>query len=297
MQHTRSAEVRYIAFGGESESWNLRVNTVGFESIADHANYPANGHPTGYNFSFERGRKLHEYQVLYLTRGQGRFQSKHSLPCEVTEGSVIFLFPGEWHTYRPLESTGWETYWVGFDGNPARELLEANRVSLDNPIMKLGYDEEMVGLYKKLLDVSLSERPGYRQLLSGMTIHLLTYLFYRGKQQSWHDKEALNQIEKARLIMRESFRSSVSPEDIAAQLNMSYSWFRRIFRQYTGLAPARYLNRLKMQSARELLSDPNKTVKEVALELGYESTDYFSVAFKRYNQLTPCEFRRKAGRN
>jgi AraC-like DNA-binding protein len=269
----------------ENNLWNTKVNTIGFESIPAHSSYPSTVHPQEYNFSFERGRVLQEFQLVYITRGSGLFASKQIQQCDIHEGTVIVLKPGEWHTYRPDEATGWDSYWVGFSG-----LVTENLGSV-NPLIKVGYDEEMVGLYRKILDVSNDERPGYQQLLSGILIHLVAYLLFREKDKNWRDKEVLDKIDKARLIIREKINTPLSPEEIAASLNMSYTWFRRMFRQYTGLAPAQYIVRLKIQKAKEMLSVSNKTIKEIAIELGFESIDYFSTQFRKQTGQTPTQFR------
>jgi AraC-like DNA-binding protein len=292
MQHTPHAEIHYLATPDRDDPWNLKVNTVGFESIPDHSTYPATGHPQGYSFNFERGRELQEFQLVYITKGKGQFASKHQTICEVSEGSVLVLFPGEWHTYRPDETTGWETYWVGFSGPFSENLLEGNFLLPNNPLINIGYDEEMVGLYKKILDASQSERPGFQQFLSGVVIHLLAYLFYRQKDNNWKDKEVRSKIDKARLMIREKLNSNISPEKLAASLNMSYTWFRRMFKQYTGLAPAQYIAQLKIQKAKELLSVTSMPVKKIALDLGFESIDYFSTFFKKRTKKSPGEFRR-----
>jgi AraC-like DNA-binding protein len=284
MQHSHKAEIRYMPVQ-EPNLWSTKVNTIGFESVPEHARYPQTGHPPGYSFNFERGRVLQEYQLLYVTKGKGLFSSLQIRNIEIREGTVFLLKPGEWHTYRPDESTGWECYWVGFGGAVTESLQN------ENTIIQIGYDEEMVGLYRKILEVSNSERPGYQQLLSGILIHLLAYLFYREKHQNWRDKEVLSKIEKARLIIREKINSPLSPEEIAASLNMSYTWFRRIFRQYTGMAPAQYITQLKIQKAKELLSVTTLSIKEIALELGYESIDYFSTQFRKQTGQTPTQFR------
>lgn len=291
MQHTPSSEIRYITFHEKDDSWRLKVNTVGFESIPVHSAYPTSGHPQGYSFDFERGRVLQEFQLVYITKGKGQFASGHAPAGGVPEGSVFVLFPNEWHTYRPSEISGWESYWVGFSGSFADGLLAGNQLLKNSPVLNIGYDEEIVSLYKKLLEVSSSERPGYQQLLSGIVIHLLAYVFYRERDKNWKDKEVLAKIDKARLIIREKINTPVSPEELAASLNMSYTWFRRMFRQYTGLAPAQYIAQLKMQKAKELLTRSDKTVKEIALELGFESIDYFSTAFRKQTGQTPTQFR------
>lgn len=284
MQHTRNTEVRYMTYT-ENNLWNTKVNTVGFESIPAHAAYPSTGHPQEYSFNFDRGRVLHEFQLVYITKGKGQFASQQIQQCDIQEGTVILIKPGEWHTYRPDETTGWESYWIGFSG------LGAENLSSLNQLIKIGYDEEMVGLYRKILDVSNDERPGYQQLLSGILIHLVAYLFYRTNDKNWRDKQVIDKIDKARLIIREKLNTSISPEEIAASLNMSYTWFRRMFRQYTGLAPAQYIARLKIQKAKEMLSVSNKTIKEIAVDLGFESIDYFSTQFRKQTGQTPTQFR------
>jgi AraC-like DNA-binding protein len=290
MQHWRKTDVKYMP-SQENNPWNLLVNTVGFESISGHSSYPQSGHPPGYSFNFVRGRILQEYQLIYITRGKGLFSSLHIQNTEIEEGTVFLIKPGEWHTYRPDESTGWECYWVGFSGAVTESMQNMNS------IIRIGYDEEMVGLYRKMLEVSNSERPGYQQLLSGILVHLLAYLFYREKDRTWRHKEVQGKIEKARLIIREKINSPISPEEIAASLNMSYTWFRRMFRQYTGLAPAQYITQLKIQKARELLSVTSMPIKEIALELGYESIDYFSTLFKKQTGATPGQFRNMGKEN
>jgi AraC-like DNA-binding protein len=72
---------------------------------------------------------------------------------------------------------------------------------------------------------------------------------------------------------------------------MSYTWFRRMFRQYTGLAPAQHIAQLKVQKAKELLSVSNKIIKEIAIDLGFESIDYFSTQFRKQTGQTPTQFR------
>lgn len=284
MQHIRNSEVKYMTYI-ENSLWNTKVNTIGFESIPAHASYPATGHPRGYSFNFERGRVLQEFQLVYITKGNGQFASKQIQLCDIQEGTVIVLKPGEWHTYHPNETTGWDCYWVGFSG-----LVTENLDNL-NPLIKIGYDEEMVALYRKILEINNGERPGYQQLLSGILIHLVAYLFFREKDKNWRDKEVLDKIDKARLIIREKINTPLSPEEIAASLNMSYTWFRRMFRQYTGLAPAQYIARLKIQKAKEMLSVSNKPIKEIAIDLGFESIDYFSTQFRKQTGQTPTQFR------
>lgn len=106
-----SLHLKYLTVGPNDRLWGTAVNSVGFQEVGPGEPYPPGNHPSRYLFSEERGRILQEYQLLYITKGQGRFRSA-SLPHQVSvpQGSLLLLFPGEWHTYRPLEETGWREY-------------------------------------------------------------------------------------------------------------------------------------------------------------------------------------------
>jgi AraC-like DNA-binding protein len=72
---------------------------------------------------------------------------------------------------------------------------------------------------------------------------------------------------------------------------LSYSYFRRIFKQQTGLGPHQYWVDLKIARARTLLSDPALSVKEVAFRAGFDSQQYFCRLFKDKLRCTPGDFR------
>jgi len=98
-------------------------------------------------------------------------------------------------------------------------------------------------------------------------------------------------VDKARLLFRSNIEQNISPVDVANELQISYSRFRKIFKEYTGLAPGQFQIQLKIHKAKELLTNTTKSVKEIAFELNFESNFYFSKLFKEKVGLTPGEFR------
>jgi AraC-like DNA-binding protein len=75
---------------------------------------------------------------------------------------------------------------------------------------------------------------------------------------------------------------------------VGYSWFRKIFKNYTGMAPGQYLIQLKIEKSKELLCDTSKSIKEIAYELKFDNNFYFSKQFKEKTGLTPAQFRKKS---
>ena len=86
--------------------WGILCTTVGYQIVAPRCHYPLSIHPDNYNFK-RYGRILHEYQFVYIVAGSGYFTSDSCATTKVSAGTIIMLFPGERHTYRPDANTGW----------------------------------------------------------------------------------------------------------------------------------------------------------------------------------------------
>jgi AraC-like DNA-binding protein len=98
-------------------------------------------------------------------------------------------------------------------------------------------------------------------------------------------------IEQAKIIMNENIFKDIDPEELAMKLNISYSWFRKVFKDYTGYAPAKYFQELKLRKAKQLLVGTSQSVKEISFMLDYKSTEHFFSLFKKRTGFTPLEYR------
>lgn len=274
--------------------WGLAVAAVGCRRMHRVDIYPPKDQPTEYFFDSAKGRVLGEYQLMYITRGSGVFQSHHVPATTVKEGHMILLHPGEWHTYKPNIKTGWDEYWVGFKGPIIDDLVRRDFFKVSQPIYHIGINEDIVSLYNQILETADDEKAGFQQQLGGMVYHLLSNLQYTLRNQQFSDKEIINRINKAKVIMQENIFNPVSPEEIAAQLNLSYSWFRRAFKEYTGFSPAKYISVLKLKKAKTMLVSTQKSIKEISISLNFENVEYFSTFFKKMTGKTPMTYRNNA---
>lgn len=101
----------------------------------------------------------------------------------------------------------------------------------------------------------------------------------------------VDMVNRARLRIREALESSLTIQQVAEELGVSYSNFRKLFKEYTGLSPAAYQQDLKLQRAKELLKTTNLSIKEIAYRLNFDSPDYFSAKFKIKTGRKPSEMR------
>jgi AraC-like DNA-binding protein len=80
---------------------------------------------------------------------------------------------------------------------------------------------------------------------------------------------------------------------MAQKHHVSYSYFRKMFKKYTGVSPGQYHLQLRIMRAKELLISTDKSIKEISYELGFQSIFYFSNMFKKKEGTTPSHFRKK----
>lgn len=292
MLNAISKQINYTIISDEDELWGMTVTTVGHQIIEEGQVYPPANHPTGYYFDPVKGRVLNEYQLLYITNGNGLFTfGNDKQNCFISEGKMFFLMPGVWHSYKPLPNAGWNEYWIGFRGPIIDKIVEEGFFLNRPPVFTIGLNERIVDLYHKAIEIANEERAGYQQALSGIVMHILGLMYYRDKTRDFQDEELIRKMKKAKVIMRESVYKNISPEQIALELNISYSGFRRAFREFTGTSPLKYIIELKMNEAKRLLSTTFLTVKEIAYKLNFDNPDYFPVFFKKRTGLTPIEYR------
>lgn len=283
---------KYLLATERDAEWGLTISTVGREEIVPGEEYPTKGHADGYYFDIQKGRTLDEYQLLYQPEGEGVFRSTHLPETKIKAGDIFLLFPGEWHTYHPSSTKGWKSYWIGFKGKNINDRVKAGFLSPEKPIYHVGYSNEIIALYEEAYKTAQEEAAYSQQTLAGIVNHLIGKMYSLERNIILSkDSKHVDIINKARLRIRESLEDTLTIQEIAQELGISYSSFRKLFKEHTGFAPALYQQNLKLQRAKELLSTTDESIKEIAYRLNFESPDYFSAKFKNQTGMKPSDFR------
>ena len=283
---------KYLLASERDAEWGLTISTVGYEKIDPWESYPTKGHAYGYFFNTNKGRVLDEYQILYQSEGEGVFESTHQKEIRVKAGDIFLLFPGEWHTYRPLSNKGWTSYWIGFKGKNIDDRVKAGFLSPEKPIYHVGFSTDIIAIFDKALNIADNEYPYYQQTLAGMVNYLIGMMYSLERNLELNkNSQQVDIIGKAKIMIRESLETCLTIQEIAKTLGVSYSSFRKLFKEHTGIAPAMYQHNLRLQLAKELLTSADESIKESAYRLNFGSPDYFSSKFKAKTGMKPSDYR------
>lgn len=85
-----------------------------------------------------------------------------------------------------------------------------------------------------------------------------------------------------------------SLEELAARAGLSKFHFHRLFKEATGVSPAKFQLNARVEAARRLLRETKRPVIEIALDLGFSSPSHFAQVFRRETRMTPIEYRRQS---
>ena len=292
MSSRKTSYYRYLpeALTEEARAIGLYVMDSGYTLIPSGSSYPPISHDQEHDFDRKEGRTLSEYQLVYITRGQGTFESEASGVISISSGMLFVLFPGVWHRYAPDPETGWDEYWIGFNGAMAQALFSSPFLNPQLPVLAVGQQEEIVRLFLETSDALETERAGYPLLTAAWTLELIARLRVI-QQGAERDRELDEMVRRARCRLREQVNGPVYLPDLAKELHVGYSLFRKVFTAYTGVAPAQYHLQLRIHKARDLLAGTSRPIHRIAEDLGFSSPYYFSRIFTAKTGQSPKAFR------
>ena len=98
-------------------------------------------------------------------------------------------------------------------------------------------------------------------------------------------------------FFEEHIRDDLSLDDICKKMNYSRSFLCKTFKKQTGETLMGCFNRMRIREAEKMLDQTDRRVSEIASHLGFSEVKHFGALFKKYNGVSPSEYRRlKAGK-
>lgn len=107
----------------------------------------------------------------------------------------------------------------------------------------------------------------------------------------FRQRELSGLISKAIKYINENYHENISLDDVAKEMNMSYHYFSKFFKESVGKNFVDYLTELRIEKSKNMLKDLGISIKEICNEIGYCDPNYFSKIFKKATGMTPTEYR------
>jgi AraC-like DNA-binding protein len=292
----------YLPVDEETMAQGMYVTGGGRATIQPGEKYPPSGHPPLYQFEWLRGRTLPEYQLLLITGGEGEFESEATGSVELCDSTLLILFPGVWHRYRPKVAVGWTERWFSFNGEAIQQLLDTrhfgprNAVSRPQDAMLLAeaFDDLLEGI--RLRSVGDSFRLNFQALriiseaVSQQIAGSLGAADVSDRLAAHRDDPV---VQRALEIIWTHSPFPTSVNDIARQLPVTRRTLDRRFADATGHSVLEEINACRLSRAKRLLTETDLPVKSVAHLAGFSSTERMRVLFVEREGVSPNSYRKQ----
>lgn len=232
--------------------------------------------------TFMAGNWHPNIELLYFLSGEGQVFCNGS-DHAVRQGDLIIVNSNELHDLR--SEHGMEYHVMIIDS----AFLKANGFSVENiQFTSLIRSETVTHLFHAVSEEFEGNAPYRSTAIRAAVLELVVYLarfaVTDAKRPSGeHVKHVIGYI-------RANFAGEVTLEKAAADVGLDKSYLAREFKKATGMTVISYLNLIRCENARKLLSQNNCTVHEAALRSGFENGSYFARTFRRIVGCLPSEF-------
>ena len=245
------------------------------------------------------------FEICYVVKWEGTISVKGAT-YKVKAGDIFFHKPGEFHKDKTFLKDPYELLVIGLDVvNDRPQLILFEEASKLFSELDLKHKRSIQQILESLLRETRQRKIGHMALAKAFLMEMFVAIVRTVSGQTkeidsmprvitTHSRELSR---RAIEYLTANCREKLTLGKIARRFYLSPYHFSRIFKQETSLSPMKYLTRVRIQKAAELLLTTDDAIKKIAYEVGFNDPYYFSKVFKKVYKLTPTQsFTRRENR-
>ncbi|WP_195334675.1 AraC family transcriptional regulator [Bacteroides salyersiae] len=236
-------------------------------------------------------------EICYLAKGnQEYFVGDQTF--KLYGGDVFITFPDEVHGTGEIPEKKGVLYWLVLKRpEEGKDYLGLNHIEAETlftqllqlPQRHFKGDNTCEELLKRVINLYFSDQNTLTKIeLNNLLVAFLLQIIRMGQER--HARAYSQCIAITIDYIEKNLFETIDLEKMADKCNLSLSRFKHLFKKETGIPPSEYIIRKKIEKAQILLEEQNLSVKDIAYDLGFSSSAYFSTVFKQYNGCSPTEY-------
>ncbi|MGN0964408.1 MAG: helix-turn-helix transcriptional regulator [Dysosmobacter sp.] len=215
-------------------------------------------------------------------------------------GEGLIVYPGETHNSGVVQQGPSEFYAFQICADGDDEILGLDREYSDllrRQLMHMEYRHvkvpfSYISLLQQAFDLFATGDPLQRRI--GVQ-YLTCFLFQFSRMKpadEVQDAMVSSRIGFALKYIEENYREPISLERLAQEAGYSLSYFESKFLKEMGITLKNYVNKYKVEKAKELLEATDEPIIDLAYRMGWSSSNYFCTVFKKYAGVSPLQYRK-----
>ena len=173
------------------------------------------------------------------------------------------------------------------------ETRTIGRILLLNNCSVLSKVKEAGNVFQIMHNEFLNQEVGYMARINQLIDELFILIARQLTRQNNSRRDFPQTFMKLEQSLRENLSHQWTVEEMAGLVGLGTTAFSEKVKRYTGFSPLNYLINIRISEAIKLLKRPEVHVTDIALDVGFYSSQHFATTFKKLTGYTPSEFRKK----
>ncbi len=201
-------------------------------------------------------------------------------------GNVVIVPPNTPYKCKCTSASA-SFLWVHFTGSNVKNSLERYKIGLFPNVYKTADVNNISARFQKLFE-GFARNDSYRAYdLSALLDRLLIEI---GRAIEKNETERVSLSRSVRFI-NENYATQIKITSLAHTENMCMTAYNMAFKKQMGMSPTKYIIKLRINNAKELLRTTNLIIREIGIICGYDDVAFFRKTFKKEVGISPSEYR------
>ena len=230
-------------------------------------------------------------KIYYVLDGSFRI-TMNGKTVEITKNQLVIVPEGTYHSYQ-MTSSSIKLYWCHFNSAVnGVNIFETYKLGDNRFYFRVKDERETENLFKTML-VDESKKSGAALVMyrHSKLMELLSICIENSMQKDSEEEFEKEEFSDVIKYMYAHMDENIQVENLAEMAHFHPNYFIRAFKQKFGASPIKFFNQLKLERAKELLHNTDKSMSAIAAEIGINDMSYFSRFVKQHTGLSPSEYR------
>lgn len=228
--------------------------------------------------------------IYLILDGEGEIILNHTsyLP---KAGDVVIIPYGTHVSYHTINKNGYYKYWCHFQAvHTTTHLFDFIHVPF---VFHPSSTHHLEAQFRSLTEAFRSTAPFSPLCANGILCQLIAACLSEiPSEQLWiQQNSSMDTIHKIDSYIRENLSHSITLNELAELVHFHPNYFIRFFNKHFSMSPMKYIAKLKIDRAKQLLVTSDLSISKIAIQLGYSSAYHFSNRFKEATGYTPSAWR------
>lgn len=222
------------------------------------------------------------FQILQCSKGNGVLELNNN-SYSIEPGDVFIIPKDLQHRYYPVTSD-WLLDWITFSGSAIDSIVSGLNINKFG-IYKNKYSINIKTQIKEIINIYHAKKINRVIVSSPISYNILTELVSMNKP--------FGRLYPIIKYIEENYNKNITLEMMSNIINVTEYHVCRLFKNELSMRPFEYINKVRIQKAKELLSDLNLKISEISKIAGFENENYFRYIFKQITGTSPSMYRKK----